>query len=266
MSDALATEPVVGFADLYEEFIVPTMSAQWAPQVADAAGIKRGDSVLDVGCGTGVLSREAAGRVGSEGRVAGLDVNDEMLAVARRLRPDIDWHQGDAGDLPFEDGSFDVVVSQFTLMFVPDRLAALKEMWRVLASGGRLALAVWWQSPGYPVLADIARERIGDDVATALLDPFCLGDGEALVELFHAAGIDTAKRDSRQGWGNFPSVDEFVRIEIKGWVDGQLEGGMADDDYNALVEEARKRLAQYCTPEGEAAIPMDAHIVAAQKN
>ena len=266
MSESKSNEPKSGFADFYEEFIVPTMSAQWAPRVADAASIKLGDRVLDVGCGTGVLSREVANRVGSDGRVSGLDVNEDMLSAARRICPDVDWHQGDAGELPFDDASYDAVVSQFALMFVPDRIAALKEMWRVLAPEGRLSVAVWWQSPGYPVLAEIARERMGEEVATALMDSFCLGDGEKLLELFRSAGIETAKLHSHEGWGRFPSVDEFVRIEIKGWVDGQLDGGMDEDNYNVLLADARKRLEHFCTADGEAMIPMDAHIVTAEKN
>ena len=158
------------------------------------------------------------------------------------------------------------MVSQFALMFVTDQMAALKEMWRVLVPGGRLSVAVWWQSAGYPILADIARERINGEVATALMDPFCFGDGEELVKLFQSSGIGTAKVHSHEGWGRFPSIDEFVRIEIKGWVDGQIEGGMDEDDYNALLVDARMRLAHFRTREGEAMIPMDAHIVTAEKN
>lgn len=69
--------------------------------LADAAGIGRGDRVLDVGCGTGAVTREVARRVGAEGRVIGLDLNPRMLAVAQRVAPEIEWRQGDAGDLPF---------------------------------------------------------------------------------------------------------------------------------------------------------------------
>ena len=84
-------------------------------------------------------------------------------------------------------------------MFVPDQMAALQEMWRVLASGGRLAVTVWWQAPGYPVLAEIARERIGEDVATAVMDSFSLGDRAKLLKLFRSAGTDTAKLNSHEG-------------------------------------------------------------------
>ena len=173
--------------------------SQGIDKSAEAASVKPGDSVLDVGCGTGVLSREVADRAGSDGRVFGLDVNEDMLALTRRICPDIDWHQGDAGELPFDDTSFEAVVSQFALMFVPDQMAALQEMWRVLASGGRLAATVWWQSPGYPVLAEIARERIGEDVATAVMDSFSLGDRAKLLKLFRSAGTDTAKLNSHEG-------------------------------------------------------------------
>jgi ubiquinone/menaquinone biosynthesis C-methylase UbiE len=130
-------------AQLYENNYVPTLFGPWAPRVADAAGISSGDRVLDVGCGTGVLAREAVGRIGSSGRVTGLDLNEGMLSVARLVGPGIDWRQGDAGDLPFDDESFDVVVSQFALMYFPGWPAALREMKRVLIPSGRLAEAVW---------------------------------------------------------------------------------------------------------------------------
>ncbi len=126
----------MSFAETFERCIVPTMSAQWAPRVSEAAGISEGDRVLDVGCGTGVLARTVADQLGPGGRVSGVDISEEMLAVARQIRPDIDWHRGDAGSLPFGDGEFDAVVSQFTLMFVPDPVTALKEMRRVLTPGG----------------------------------------------------------------------------------------------------------------------------------
>ena len=117
-------------AKVYEKCFVPAIFGRWVSQVADAAKIACGDRVLDVGCGTGVLARAAADRVAAEGQVSGLDLNKGMLAVARRLRPKIDWRQGDATKLPFADESYDVVMSQFSLMYFPDRIAALNELWR----------------------------------------------------------------------------------------------------------------------------------------
>jgi ubiquinone/menaquinone biosynthesis C-methylase UbiE len=98
--------------------------------------------VLDVACGTGVVAREAARRVGPAGAVAGLDRNEGMLAVARRMAPGIAWRHGLAEALPFPDGAFDAVICQFGLMFFEDRGKALGEMWRALRPGGRLAVAV----------------------------------------------------------------------------------------------------------------------------
>ena len=88
--------------------------------------------MLDVACGTGVLARAVADRVGAKGSVVGLDVNPGMLAVAERLAPSITWRQGRAESLPFEKEDFDAVLSQFALMFFEDQVAALEEMKRVL--------------------------------------------------------------------------------------------------------------------------------------
>jgi len=106
-------------AEVYEACFVPAIFGAWAGRVADAAEVMTGNTVLDVGCGTGVLAREALRRVGPEGRVTGLDLNDGMLAVAARTEPNVAWRQGDATALPFEDASFDIVASQFALMYFP---------------------------------------------------------------------------------------------------------------------------------------------------
>jgi SAM-dependent methyltransferase len=137
-------------AEVYESCFVPAIFGAWAAPVADAAGIRSGDRVLDVGCGTGVLAREALRRVGQEGQVVGADLNQGMLAVAARTEPEITWRSGDAASLPFEDASFDVVVSQFALMYFRDRVASLREMWRTLAPGD-----AWRSPPGRRSIAPV---------------------------------------------------------------------------------------------------------------
>jgi ubiquinone/menaquinone biosynthesis C-methylase UbiE len=129
-------------AEMYEASFVPTLFADLAPHLVTAAAVAPGDRVLDVACGTGIVARVAADRVGEQSRVVGLDLNEAMLTVARRVRPDLEWHQGDAGALPFPDSAFDVAMCQSGLMFVPDPGAALREMARVVAVGGTVAAQV----------------------------------------------------------------------------------------------------------------------------
>ncbi|HVR66787.1 MAG TPA: methyltransferase domain-containing protein, partial [Verrucomicrobiae bacterium] len=164
-------------ADIYEEFFVPALFEEWAPRLCKAAALSHGNNVLDVACGTGVLAREAARCVQSGGKVTGLDRNEVMLTVARRVAPGIEWRQGRAENLPFPDGSFDAVVSQFGLMFFEDREGALKEMWRVLKPRGRLAVAVWdalEHSPGYADMVALLKRLFGDRIANELKAPFVL--------------------------------------------------------------------------------------------
>ncbi len=200
-------------AEIYESCFVPAIFGTWASPVADAAGIEVGNRVLDVACGTGVLAREAIRRAGQKGQVVGINLNEGMLAVAARVEPKIDWRQGDAGNLPFEDANFHVVISQFALMYFPDRVAALREMWWVLVPNGRLAVAAWASiehARGYQILVDIATRQCGREAADVLAAPFILGDKTQLAELFVDASIPETKIALHEGSIRFPSVKEFV--------------------------------------------------------
>jgi SAM-dependent methyltransferase len=252
-------------AEIYESCFVPAIFGNWAEPVAEAAGIRTGDRVLDVGCGTGVLAREAQRRAGPDGQVVGLDLNAGMLAVAARTAPDIDWRSGDASALPFADAGFDVVVSQFALMYFPDRVAALREVWRVLAPGGRLAIAVWAtvdRAPGFRILADVANRRCGRAAADVLAAPFVLGDGAKLAELVAAGGITGAGITRHEGSIRFRSVAEFVRVEVQG---SPLAGLISDEEMPALTADSEEALAEFVRPSGEIVMPIDAHIITASR-
>jgi SAM-dependent methyltransferase len=252
-------------AEVYESCFVPAIFGSWAGPVAEAAGIRTGNKVLDVGCGTGVLAREALRRVGQDGQIVGLDLNAGMLAVAARAEPGIEWRQGDAASLPFEDGVFDVVVSQFALMYFPDRMVSLREMWRTLAPGGRLAIAVWASidhARGFQILADVAGRQCGRKAADLLAAPFVLGDRGELAKLFVDSGIPGANVALHEGSIRFPSVREFIRIEVKG---SPLADMLSDDAVAALAVESERALAELVVPSGEIIMPMDAHIVTASK-
>ena len=262
MEDAKAGQITAAAAEVYDQFFVPALFQQWARKVADAAQIKSGDKVLDVACGTGVLSREAASR---GAKVTGLDVNEGMLAVASRAAPDIDWRQGLAEELPFDDGEFDVVVSQFGLMFFADRVAAIREMLRVLASGGRLAVAVWdaaAQQPGYSALNALIRRLFGNDAAEALLAPFVLGDRNELEALFASAGATNVNVASHPGTAVFPSMRDWLFTEIRGWT---LADRIDDMQFELLVKEAEHELAQFVAADGQVVFDAPAEIVTARR-
>jgi ubiquinone/menaquinone biosynthesis C-methylase UbiE len=212
-----------------------------------------------------VLARTAADRVAADSRVTGLDRNEGMLAVARRIRPQIEWRLGDAAALPFANASYDVVVSQFALMYFPDRIAALKEMVRVLRPEGRLTVAVWGpyeRATSYVILTEIAQRRCGQAAADVLTAPFVLGNQDQLIDLFKAAGINQIVMDLRNGTMTFPSIATFVRTEVKG---SPLEGMLDEQTYGALVAEAEEKLQSFRTDRGEVVMPLDAFIITTEK-
>ena len=122
-----------------------TFTTPTAAHLVDFAGVQSGEAVLDVACGTGVAAITAAGR---GAKVSGLDLTPQLLAHARENERiagygAIEWTEGDAENLPYEDASFDVVLSQFGHMFAPRAEVVISEMRRVLKPGGRLAFATW---------------------------------------------------------------------------------------------------------------------------
>jgi SAM-dependent methyltransferase len=257
-------EALIAAASAYDEFFVPALFQQWASQVAAAARLLPGQRVLDVACGTGVLSREVASHVGERGWVVGLDPSPGMLAVARRRNPEIAWREGTAEALPYPDASFDAVVSQFGLMFFADRLRALREMVRVLRSGGRMAIAVWDSldtMPPYAALVALLERLAGSEVAGALRAPFVLGSREDLAALFSEAGVADVKIATHRGEARFPSAQAMVEADLRGWLPA-VGVQLTEQLIHRILGEAEKVLKPYLTPERTILFDVQAHIVA----
>ncbi len=252
-------------AEIYEEAFVPALFQEWSPILAEAAGVREGQRVLDVACGTGVLARELAERVGTKGSVVGLDPSPGMLAVARRKAPTLEWREASAEAIPYGDALFHASLCQFGLMFFDDRAGAIGEMLRVTKRRGRVVVAVWdsiERSPGYAALARLLARLFGEETAAALRAPYGLGDAAAVRRIFEAAGAKDAALETREGTARFNSIRAWMKTDVRGWTYSDM---LDDAQYELLAHEAETELKEFTTPHGNVVFPTSAHVVVATK-
>jgi SAM-dependent methyltransferase len=262
-----------GAPELYQRYLVPAVTALWADDLADRAGLRPGERVLDVACGTGVVARAAAGHVGPAGRVAGLDINPGMLAVARSLPGGADhrigWLQASVLALPLPDASYDAVLCQFGLQFFADRQAALAEIRRVLVPGGRACLSVYAaieHNPATFALAQALDRHLGPGASQTKLAEHALADPALLQRLAREAGFGRIAIATQTRLIRFPSAADYVRIQLTatplaGLLASPAEGA-GSPRVAALTEEVAAALEPYRTADG-LAFPQEAHILMA---
>ena len=229
-------------AELYQRYLVPLITALWAADLVERSALRPGERVLDVACGTGVVARLAAERMGT-GRVVGLDLNTSMLAVARTVAqnggPKIEWREASVLHMPFPDGIFDVILCQLGLQFFPDRVRALAEMFRVLTPGGRLALSVFTAIERTPVahaLADALDRHIEPDASSIKRSEHALSDGRLLENLVSAAGFSHVTVTSVTQMIRFPSPRDYVRLQLSATPQARMVAGMNASRRDALID------------------------------
>jgi ubiquinone/menaquinone biosynthesis C-methylase UbiE len=253
-------------AEIYESQFVPALFAEWAPRLTGLAGIAPGQAVLDVACGTGIVARTVADVQRGKGRVVGLDLNEAMLDVARRVRPEIDWRQGDAARLPFPDGSFDVALCQMAFMFFPDRTQVLREMARVVTASGTVAFSVpsrLESQPAYAPFVEMAARHAGPEAIGLLGTYFASGDLDELRRLIASAGLHVAAVRTHMGTVKCPSIDAFVATEVEST---PLRERISDAVLTRIREGAREVLRPFIKPGGAADIPLEGHVIATRKS
>lgn len=179
----------------YDRYLGTVLFEPYAVDLAGRLDPEEASNVLELACGTGILTRQLRRRLSVSSRLVATDLNEPMLQYAKAKSDQnegIEWKQADASALPFPDGSFDVVVCQFGLMFVPDKFAALREMHRVLLPNGRLLFNVW-DSIELNDLARIAQQTVNrlfpTNPPTFYEIPFSMHDPVVLKEMVFTAGF-----------------------------------------------------------------------------
>ena len=243
-------------ADAYEKFLVPAIFAPMAADLVVLAAPRSGERVLDIACGTGIVARLAARRVGTAGRVAGVDLNPSMLEVAAResssSRPSIDWLEARAESVPLDAESFDLVLCQQGLQFFPDRLAALREMRRLLAQGGRVLISVWRDvGRGFDVLAGALGRHISADAGGALArGPASLRDGDELSALVRQAGFGEVGLETVTVSMHFPSPVEFVQQYVNATPLAAAVAQASQSARDQLLDDVAENLRDLTGPDG----------------
>tara|TARA_Y100001936_G_scaffold253702_1_gene320212 strand:- start:18369 stop:19181 length:813 start_codon:yes stop_codon:yes gene_type:complete len=231
-------------AAAFEKFLVPTIFGPWSQAMVDHAGTQKDHRLLDVGCGSGAAARYAAKTVGKQGVVSAIDLNEGMIAYAKStdMEGAIDWRLGSVTDLPYDDGSFDIVVGNQLLQFLPEKESGLSEMKRVLSSGGRLALNVYCPPHRNPAHAAVgsALEKRGVD-AKGVLHPFSYGDPVVLGDILQDVGFRDVSVVRKQMDSYFTSAENFVDCLAAGGPSSRLALEKLDekglDDLKAEVSE-----------------------------
>jgi ubiquinone/menaquinone biosynthesis C-methylase UbiE len=262
-------------AENYEKNVVAYTTGPFAAILLEYAQPLPGENALDVACGTGIVARLTAPLVGKKGTVAAVDVNPAMLSVARSLpAPEgaaIDWREGSAQALPLQDESIDLVLCQAGLQFFPDRPAAVHEMYRVLRSGGRVAISVWRSIEHNPASAIIwgAIAHHLNTTTGILARGFSLGDAGELSALLESAGfasVSIVVRDYTVREPYNPQLIATILSSVASVI--PAFAAMSSEEKVALTEavkeEVRLDLETY-VEEDQQLYPMSVHIATASK-
>jgi ubiquinone/menaquinone biosynthesis C-methylase UbiE len=206
----------------YDRYLGPACLEPYAADIVGRLSVPDGASVLELACGTGIVTRRLRDRLPKGVRLVATDLSEAMISyAARKFMPEeaVEWRQADAADLPFEDESFDSVVCQFGLMFVPDKAMAISEAYRVLTPGGALLFNVWDAMERN----DLA--RIGHAAISAFFEhdppdfyeiPFGFHDPGMIQSLLTEAGFEDVEISLVQ----LPCVSPSALDAAKGLVEG----------------------------------------------
>lgn len=256
-------------AEAYEKHMVPGMFLRWTERVVSLAAPQPGEHVLDVACGTGIGARVSASRVGSAGKVVGVDIDPGVVEVARKVTQEtgtpIEWHCASALKMPFDAATFDLCLCLQGLQFFPDRAAGLAEIRRVLKPSGRLAASVWgaleYNRGHHAVVQALERQNVD---ATAAKRACSFASADDIRDTATQAGFKSIELRAEDGVSHFASIRSFI--------DGMTVGSpstrhavalLSDHGREKFVKDVTAMLEPYFA-HGELAYPMRTLILLAR--
>lgn len=255
------------FPEIYERVLVQPLFRPFAEELVARLAPTPGDSLIDVACGTGIVARIGRERLGPAARIVGVDQAPPMLGVARTVDPTIDWRDGNASALPVREGeTFSLLACHQGLQFFPDKAAAAREMRRVLAPHGRIAIGCWRSLQDIPAalqLNEIAERRVGPIVDSR----HSFGDADALRALladngFHHVRVDSFRHEVRFADGMSFAILNAMAVVGMTEMGRKLSDGERGDLARQIAAESREVIARY-TSDGEFVIPLSTNIATA---
>ncbi|MHA1570285.1 MAG: class I SAM-dependent methyltransferase, partial [Alphaproteobacteria bacterium] len=255
-------------AQIYEAQKVPAIFQPLAELTLAEVGLGAGERVLDVACGTGIVARLAAAKVGKCREVVGIDLNASMIEVARDIAAttpgNFGWHTGDAGALPFDDSRFDTVFCQQGLQFFPDKPAALGEMKRVLRNSGRAVLTIWSEvSPLFAAVGEALAKHFDAELARRAVAPFAFRDGKIIEELLSDAGFQHIDMQTLTVMRRIGPIAESLPKELAGSPIGDDIANANVATRAALTVDVDLALKPFRV-DGGVAIPQHTHLIIAR--
>lgn len=203
-------------AENYEKYMGPMFFVPYAEDTASRLTNGKINSLLEVACGTGQVTRLLRKKLGDAAIIA-TDLNPGMIEVAKKIvnvKDNIEWQTADAQELPFEDNSFDAVICQFGLMFVPDKQKAVNEAFRVLKTGGRFIFTTWDKiefSPFTKIVRDTALTFFKEDPPDFYDVPFSMYETAEMESLMSIAGFNNIKVENVKHTGYSESAESAVK-------------------------------------------------------
>lgn len=240
------------FADRYQSVLVPVIFEPWAKELIRRASPHGGEHILDLACGTGVVTREVSKLGLSLGSQTAVDHSADMLEVARALAAelelDVDWVEADAGSLPFADDRFDLAFCQQALQFFPNRAAALRELRRVMRKGGRVVFCVQQGLSANPMLraqTTALEKHVGLEAGAAVRAICALPDCEEIRNLFAKAGFRDVEVETVALTVHHPDARAFAEGAMAGMHTGDKLSGLASRRIEDAVAEFLEGLGEY---------------------